>query len=581
MKTCSARPASGRIRLRRTCIGQVAAFLLMIPSLAAGAERIVLTVDKSSRGWEISPFIYGINWGPETNFESYVADLGIPLRRWGGNATTRYNWKLDMTNRAADWFFENLPDSNGIGLPEQSAFNRFFEQNRRLSIETVLTVPIIGWTPKSRQRTCGFSVAKYGPQQQTDPWWPDCGNGVRINGQNVTGNDPSDTSIPIGPEFAQEWIVYLQNRYGPGSSGGIRFCELDNEPDCWQWTHRDVFPDPFSYDDVVDRGIAHAAAVKAADPTMLIMGPVITNWMGYFCSAVDWYSGWSTGPNWVWDGNPIDRNAHEGVPLLRWYLRKMKEHEEATGVRILDYLDIHAYPYEPGLGGAAGDVSLQEKRLNAVRYYWDPSYPVTGGTDQFPGLIPMMRAWIDLEYPGTKLAITEYNFGGMEHINGALTQAEVLGVFGRDQVNLAAVWDPPELTEPGAFAFRIFRNYDGRGAAFGDRGIPAASSDPLKLSVFSSIREADGALTVVVINKSEADTEAGLQVQPALSLPTAARVFRYSSADLTRIVQLPDLPLTSGKLDTVFPAQSITMLEMVRPQPSRRPLSIRSPRGSN
>jgi hypothetical protein len=53
-------------------------------------------------------------------------------------------------------------------------------------------VPLIGWTPKSRALTCGFSVAKYGPQQSTDPYDGDCGNGVNTSGQywDPTAWDP-------------------------------------------------------------------------------------------------------------------------------------------------------------------------------------------------------------------------------------------------------------------------------------------------------------------------------------------------------------------------------------------------------
>ena len=45
--------------------------------------------------------------------------------------------------------------------------------------------------------------------------------------------------------------------------------------------------------------------------------------------------------------------------------------------------------------------------------------------------------------PGTKLAITEYNWGGTESLNGALAEADVLGIFGREGVGLATMWDPP------------------------------------------------------------------------------------------------------------------------------------------
>ncbi|MEU8270092.1 glycoside hydrolase family 44 protein [Sphaerisporangium sp. NPDC049002] len=94
-------------------------------------------------------------------------------------------------------------------------------------------MPLIGWAPKERARACGFSVAKYGPQQSTDPWAPDCGNGVRPDGSKITGNDPHDTSVEIGPEYVTGWLDHLRARYGDAAHGGVRFYNLDNEPDIW------------------------------------------------------------------------------------------------------------------------------------------------------------------------------------------------------------------------------------------------------------------------------------------------------------------------------------------------------------
>ena len=79
-------------------------------------------------------------------------------------------------------------DANGLALIEPPAW-------------TLLTMPLIGWTPKSRTIACGFSVAKYGAQQSTDPWQANCGNGITSGGATITGNDPTDTSVAITPAF--------------------------------------------------------------------------------------------------------------------------------------------------------------------------------------------------------------------------------------------------------------------------------------------------------------------------------------------------------------------------------------------
>src|SRR5205085_1327751 len=136
--------------------------------------------------------------------------------------------------------------------PDGSSSDRFIEQGRRTGSQTLLTIPMIGWTPKSRTTSCGFALSRYGPQQQTDPYQPDCGNGLASNGAPITGNSPQDTSAAIGPAFVQEWMRHLIGRYGSAAQGGVRFYNLDNEPSLWNSTQRDVFPQPLGYDELRD-----------------------------------------------------------------------------------------------------------------------------------------------------------------------------------------------------------------------------------------------------------------------------------------------------------------------------------------
>src|SRR5204862_126202 len=112
---------------------------------------------------------------------------------------------LDTANHASDWYFENIPEdvANVAALPEGSSVNKFVEQDRRTATRTVLTMPLIGWTPKSRAYTGGFSVARYGAQQSVDPYRTDIGNGKHTDGSLIGGNDPHDTSDAITPAFVQ------------------------------------------------------------------------------------------------------------------------------------------------------------------------------------------------------------------------------------------------------------------------------------------------------------------------------------------------------------------------------------------
>lgn len=529
-----------------------------------------LSVDVSADRQPISQDIYGINFADE----ALASELDLPVRRWGGNSTTRYNWQNDTANHAMDWYFENLPkdNSNPGALPNGSASDRFVEQDRRTGTKTILTLPLIGWTPKARAIACGFSVTKYGPQQSTDPWQPDCGNGIRPDGSKITGNDPLDTSLAIGPPFVQAWIAHLIGRYGTAAQGGVAFYNLDNEPMLWNDTHRDVHPQPASYDEVRDRTYQYGAAIKAADPSAKTLGPVLWGWTAYFWSALDW----APGGNW-WD-NPQDRNAHGGVAFVSWYLQQMQAYETQHGQRILDYLDLHYYPQANGVSlSSAGGAATQALRLRSTRSLWDPTYVDESWIGEPVSLIPRMQAWVDQNYPGTRLAVTEYNWGGLEHINGALAQADVLGIFGREGLDLAALWAPPAASQPGAFAFRIYRNYDGQGSKFGDTRVRAASADQDKIAIYAAQRSQDGAVTLVVINKTAAALTSSLALD-GFSPAATAEVYRYSAANLSAIVRQTDLPVTSGGFSATYPANSISLI-VLQPssQPTATPTAVPNP----
>src|SRR5258708_1549646 len=67
-----------------------------------------LTVNAAAGQHAISPDIYGLNFADA----NLAADIDLPVNRWGGNATTRYNWQLDISNHAIDWYFENIDNQN-------------------------------------------------------------------------------------------------------------------------------------------------------------------------------------------------------------------------------------------------------------------------------------------------------------------------------------------------------------------------------------------------------------------------------------------------------------------------------------
>ena len=515
-----------------------------------------LTVNATADRHSISPYIYGMNFATE----AIAADLRLPVRRWGGNSTSRFNWQLDVHNTGMDWYFENIPDAPGT-------VDQFVDQDRRTGTKTLLTMPLIGWTPKRRVAShpydCGFTSTAYPTQDSFDPWDDNCGNG-EIGGVPITGNDPHNTSVEITTTFVISWINHLTAQYGTAANGGVMFYNLDNEPMLWNSTHRDVHPNPTTYDEMRSSTWTYAAAIKAADPTAKTLGPVVWGWCAYFYSAAD---GCSPG---------ADRQSHGNMDFVEWYLQQMKNYQDAHGVRILDYVDVHYYPQATGVAlSPAGSSAVQALRLRSTRSLWDPTYMdeswISDTTDEPVQLIPRMKQWVTNNYTGTQLAITEYNWGALDHINGALAQADVLGIFGRERLDLATLWGPPDASNvPGIFAFRMYRNYDGAGSAFGETSVQTASADQEKLAIYAAQRNQDGALTLMMINKTGqalTSTVTLTNFQPGAT----AQVYRYSAANLAAIVHEPNQVVTAEGFTDVFPANSITLFVL----PSGVPLTPR------
>jgi hypothetical protein len=243
-------------------------------------------------------------------------------------------------------------------------------------------------------------------------------------------------------------------------------------------------------------------------------------------------------------------------------------------IRFLDYLDLHTYfAANDAMLKPAGTSDRQKAVLDSTRVFWDATYtdPNFPDPDNFlkplaPQMIPRMRNWVAANYPGTKIAITEYNWGAAEHISGAVAQADILGIFGREGLDLGALWEPPKLNSPLMFAFKIYRNYDGAGAEFGDTSLRATSADQGKLAVYAARRTADHTITVVVINKTFGDLRADLPIDH-FKAEGPAKVYQYSGMDLARIRALPAVKAsspgekieTSVMKDQLFPSMSITM----------------------
>ncbi|HVT15107.1 MAG TPA: glycoside hydrolase family 44 protein [Thermoanaerobaculia bacterium] len=518
------------------------------PALAAAAA-VSVSVDPGAKRHPISPLIYGVNFGDDAQ----AAALRWPVRRWGGNATTRYSWQDDIANRASDWFFYNIENANANpgALPDGSASDVFVDRTRAAGGEPLITVPLIGWTPIDRTRRWGFSVARYGPQQQTEcsatgnPSWcnPDAGNGRHADGTPIAGNDPHDTSRAIGPSFVTGWMAHIAGRTGTAASRGVRFYALDNEPALWNSTHRDVHPSAATYDELWQQTWQYAAAIKSKDPDAQVLGPCDWGWCAYFFSAAD---GCQPGP---------DAQAHGNLAFIDWYLLQVASYQAAHGVKLLDYLDVHYYPQAGGVA-LSGDESAATSalRLRSLKGLYDPSYVDESWINQPVRLIPRLKDWVAARLPGTKLAISEYNWGNDSGASSALAQAEALAIFGREGVDLAARWVAPAANTPVEDAFLFYLSYDGHGAHVAGDSIQALSSDADAVGAYAVLGAASR-LYLLLFNKDTVSRQADVQVAGAPS--RAVTLLRFDAGH--RLGPAGTANLVAGSLSLMLPPRSATL----------------------
>jgi hypothetical protein len=501
------------------------------------AQTPTLAVNATASNHAISPNIYGIaNYGLDAAF---AEEIKVPNIRWGGDGASRYNWEMDSSNSGFDWYFVG---GNGLSNPVAGGqVDTMVKTYRQAGAHALVTVPIIPYVNKTSAYNCSFPTSVYGAQQSVNayvhPNGTNCGNsittaGVQLVDKNIGANNMANTTA-----LQQAWIQHLVATFGTAAKGGVPFYQLDNEPSGWSNTHRDILPVNPTYPTIVALGQAYAATIKQGDPSAAVLGP----------------SDFTLGG---WIGTPAVQN---NLLAGEYYLQQMAAYQKGHGTRILDYFDEHYY----------FQFTDATSQLASTRTLWDPTYNSGTWVEKwyFGGpmqLIPRFQSWISTYYPGTKLAFSEYSIdSGKKLITDAIAEADVLGIFGRQAVDFANMWSAPASTDPIAYAFRLYRNYDGAGSQFGSTSVQATSSNQAQLAIYAAKRTTDGALTLVVLNKTTAAIQTKLTVSNFTS-SGAASIYSYSGANLKQIAFNGKVSLTSSALDYKYPAYSATVIVIAK-----------------
>lgn len=518
-----------------------------------------ISIDGRPSGYTISPLIYGLGVAPDK--VNWYRDMGIRLVRWGGNQTTRENWEIDASNAGSDWNFANVSHGWPNAVPGKAG-DDLMSSARGIGAEGLLTIPTMGW------------VAKDGNNATRSSNVPDQG-GAPLNRASdaIAGYDPAAnrraTSISSyakkpqpfvfppdlndGAVYQDEWVAHLVKTYGKASDGGLRFYALDNEPDLWSSTHRDVHPVRMGYDDVIAMWEEYASAIKAVDPTAQILAPVISGVNSMMFSELD-----RGGDNFR---TYADRKQHGNQLFLPWLLAEARIRDKQAGRRRLDYVDVHFYP-QNGVYPSGSDASMNALRLRSTQELWNTEYTSESWVRRTElakvALIPRLRDWIAQYYPGTKIAISEWNFGADDTINGGLTIADVLGIFGREGVDMAAYWYYPAPGGPGASAFKLYGNYDSCGRHFGDQVLKADSRDQQSIAAYAARDSHSADKSVILINKLR-DKAIDAQLSLQGFAPGKVEVYQFNG-DHADIRRLPDVRSDGKTLSYTVPQYSATLL---------------------
>ena len=466
--------------------------------------------------------------------------------RLGGNRLTAYNWTNNASQAGSDYKFQNddyLVDGaayKGIADAPGGALMPIIELARAHNAACLLTVPINGYVAADKKtdgdvrKTPDYLNVRFRTEQPR-------------KGSEFTTTPDSNSSVVYQDEF----VNWVETKYPYGTSDPKHpiWFSLDNEPDFWKGTHSEIHPAAVTYAELMAKTIAYADAIKSVEPNAMVFGPANYGWNGYITLQ--------------------DATDGEGRDFQEFYLQSLKAAERSHRRRLVDVLDVHWYPEAMG-GGIRIDQdkaipALLRARMDAPRSLWDPTYVETSWItkDSLKGqairLIPRLMDKIVRNYPGTKLSISEYSYGGGTDISAGIAQADALGIFGREGVFAAAIWTINNVPFT-AGAFEMFRNFDGKDGTFGNVSIRAETDDWADSSVYASLDSSvPNRMVLVAINKSDSP----IRSLTHLANPTPwlhARIYQLTGANPT--------PQPAGKiavshgdfLDYLMPPDSVSTI---------------------
>jgi hypothetical protein len=462
---------------------------------------IRIDIDLTKGKIPVSPFIYGKNNVIESDLTKQKAieevsrarQAGVRLvRQGGGNNSTKYNWRLKLSSHpdwynnvyANDWdaaaknMLQQLPEVQGmwsfqlIGKAAANTNNNFNDWGYNQSQY---------WSGVNQNLAGGGKPNTLGGSKAATEGNPDL----------YLMSWPADSTVGILDKwFGAKGLNYDKSKFV--------YWAMDNEPEIWSGTHDDVMKTQCSAEEYMQLYFKVAKAARAKYPNIKLLGPTPANeWQ--------WY-------NWI-GGSKIDGKSYS---WLEFFIKRIAEEQKATGIRLLDVLDIHYYP----------ESSDAAKCVQFHRVFFDRNYDypeangvhtVTGGWDASINkeyILARCNDWLT-QYMGTNhgvgLAVTE---SGLNSTNANVQAVFYASTMGESMKNSVELYTPWSWNVGMWETLHLFSRYNQK------YYVQAASQNDPLVSAYPTVNSTADSITVVLVNRSLTDKQtvnlnfSGIKINP-------------------------------------------------------------------
>ncbi|WP_018275216.1 glycoside hydrolase family 44 protein [Teredinibacter turnerae] len=455
-------------------------------SPATFADNVTVQIDADGGKKLISRALYGMN---NSNAESLsdadwqrFRDAGVRLlRENGGNNSTKYNWQLHLSSHP-DWY-------NNVYAGNNNWDNRVaLIQENLPGADTMWAFQLIGKVAATS--AYNFNDWEFNQSQ----WWTGVAQNLAGGGEpNLDGGGEAlvegDPNLYLMDWSPDDTVGILDHWFGVNGlgvrRGKAKYWSMDNEPGIWAGTHDDVVKEQTPVEDFLHTYFETAKKARAKFPGIKITGPVPANeWQ--------WYA---------WGGFSVPQE--EGfMSWMEYFIKRVSEEQRASGVRLLDVLDLHYYP---GAYNAEDIVQLHRTFFDRDFVSLDANgvKMVEGGWDDSINkeyIFGRVNDWL-AEYMGpdhgVTLGLTEMCVRDVNPITTAIWYASMLGTFADNGVEIFTPW----CWNTGMWeTLHLFSRYN--------KPYRVASSSSLEefVSAYSSINEAEDAMTVLLVNRSTSES---------------------------------------------------------------------------